>query len=144
MGNGCFFCHASWGERIDVVKLILGCGEVFHLQQAFFHQRLQAVIKPAHVGTQILGLFVLGEDWVFLQDAHQPEISVFLNFGLATCHKIDEFPLYAVGLNKFEERYRHAVSRSASAIAERNKGKFCINMVIVAGAQPFGPHRHQK
>ncbi len=101
MGDGRFFCHTGWGEHIDVAKLVLGSGEVFHLHHAFFHQRLEAVIQPAHADTQFLGQFTLGEVWVFLQDAHHPEISVFLEFGLATCHKIDEFSFYALDLNVF-------------------------------------------
>lgn len=101
MGDGCFFSHTGWSEHIDVAKFVLGRSEVFHLHHAFFHQRFQAVIQPAHADTQFLGQFTLGEVGVFLQDAHHPEISVFLEFGLATCHKIDEFSMYYVGLNVF-------------------------------------------
>ena len=79
------------GEHIDVAKLVLGCGEVFHLHQALFRQRLQAVVQAAHAHTQPLCQFTLREVWVLLQDAHHPEIRVFLKFGLATCHKVDEF-----------------------------------------------------
>mgnify|MGYP006866442637 CR=1 FL=1 len=97
----CLFYHARWGEHINIAKLVLRGGEVFHLHQAFFHQRFQAVIQPADADTQFFGELALSEVWVFLQDAHHPEISVFLEFGLAAGHEIDALSLYGVSLNVF-------------------------------------------
>ena len=45
--------------------------------------------------------FALGEVWVLLQGAHHPKVSVFLEFGLATWHRIDEFSRYDVVLQLF-------------------------------------------
>jgi hypothetical protein len=56
-----------------------------------------------------------------LQDAHHPEISVFLKFGLATCHKFDEYFLYGVGLNLFFDPSRtdstYTLNRVMMAVA---------------------------
>ena len=88
MGNGSLFCHAGRSEYIDVAKLVLGVGEVFHLHQAFFHERFEAVVQPAHADAQFFSQLALGEVGVVLQQAHDAEVGVFLKFGLAAGHEM--------------------------------------------------------
>ena len=78
VGNSGFFGQASWGEHVDIAELVLGISKVFHFYQTLFHQRFQAIIQTAHADIQFHGQFALGEVRVFLQDAHDPEICVFL------------------------------------------------------------------
>jgi len=52
--------------------------------------------------------------------------------------------MYGTGLNMFSARYRRAVSRSASAVEASSEVKFCKNLNIVRGSQPYGPLRHKK
>lgn len=50
------------------------------------HQCSQAVIQPAETDTYFLSQFALSEVGVFLQDAHDPKMGVFLDLGLTACH----------------------------------------------------------
>ena len=87
MRDACFFCHTAWCEHIHVAELVFGIGEVLHLHKAFVGEGLEAVIEPAHADAQFLSQLALGEVGVVLQDAHDPEVGVYLQLGLAAGHR---------------------------------------------------------
>ena len=98
-GKRCLFSDSARSQYIHIAEFVLGIGEVLHLHQALLHQRLQAVVQPPHADTQLLGQFALSQVWVLLQDAHNPEIRVFLQPSLTARHVADEFRLEGAVVN---------------------------------------------
>ena len=87
-GQRHFFSDALRREQIDGLELVLAILKVLHIDPALARQGFEAIVQAAHAHTQLISQFALGEVWVFLQDAHHPEISVFLNLGLSTGHGV--------------------------------------------------------
>lgn len=81
--DGGFFSHAAGRDNVDVAKLVFGVAEVLHFHQAFGDECFEAVVQPAYANAELHGQLPLGEVWVVLQDAHDPEVRVFLGFGLS-------------------------------------------------------------
>ena len=96
---------------------------------------------------QFLGQLALGQVPVFLQNKIHPRTCAFLQFCLATCLNIDEFPLCAArgeGVNVLHTCYRGAVSRLTNAVAGVAEVRFHKICNIVPVALPFGPLWRQK
>ncbi len=104
------------GEHVDVAKLVFALAEVLNLDQALVDERLETVIQPTGTDTQFFSNLALGHVGVVLQHAQDSEVGVFLELGSAAGH-----------VRGFWPRYRHAVSRSASALGAVPLGNVCAN-----------------
>ena len=100
-----FSGQALWRDHVDVSKLVLALAEVLHFNPALVDERLEAVVQPAGADAEFFGDLALGHVGVVLQHAQDSEVGVFLELGSAAGH-----------VRGFWPRYRHAVSRSASAL----------------------------
>ncbi len=78
--------NAFGREQVDVLELILAVQKVLHLHKALVDQGVEAVVQATHAHAEVIGQLALGEIGVFLQDAHDPEMGVFLDLGLAAGH----------------------------------------------------------
>ena len=78
--------NALGGEQVDVLELVFAFLEVAHLDKTLINQGLEAIVEPADAHPELVGQLALGEVWVVLQDAHDPEMRVFLDLGLAGGH----------------------------------------------------------
>ena len=87
-GHGHLLCNSCRGQNVHVLELVLAVLEALQLDQAFVHQRFQAVVQPAQAHAEPLGQVALAEVGAFLQDAHDPEGGVFLNLGLTAAHVV--------------------------------------------------------
>ena len=67
-----------YAGQINIFEFVFALVEVLHLHPALVHQGFEAIIEPTHADAQFFCQFALREVGVFLQDAHHPEISVFL------------------------------------------------------------------
>ena len=75
-------------SMIWLFELVFAVLEVLHLHPTHVHQGFEAVVQTTDAHTQLFSQLSLGEVWVLLQDAHHPEIGVFLNLGLSACHDV--------------------------------------------------------
>jgi len=71
-----------------ILELVFAVLKVLHLDPALVHQGFEAVVQTTDTHTQLFSQLALGEVWVLLQNAHDPEIGVFLNLGLSACHDV--------------------------------------------------------
>ena len=109
--------NTLWREHIYVAKLVLALAEVLNLDPTFVDKRFQAVVQTAGADAQFFSNLALRHVGVVLQHAQDSEVGVFLELGTAGGH-----------VKGFWPRYRHAVSRSASALGAVPQGNVCTNL----------------
>ena len=69
-----------------LLELVFAFLKVAHLDKTLIDQGLEAIVEPADTHAELVSQFALGKVWVVLQDAHDPEMRVFLDLGLAGGH----------------------------------------------------------
>ncbi len=52
-----------------------------HLHKALVDEGVEAIVQAANAHSQLFSQFALGQVGGFLQDAHDPKMGVFLDFG---------------------------------------------------------------
>jgi len=87
-GQRDLFGNALGGEQVNVLELVLAFGKVRHLHKALVDESVEAVVQPPHAHAEHVGQLALGQVGVVLQDAHDPEMGVFLDLGLAVGHSL--------------------------------------------------------
>lgn len=80
-----------WSEQVVLLEFVLAFGEVRHLHKALVDEGVEAVVQPTHVHAELVGQLTLGQVRVVLQDAHDPEVGVFLDLGFAAGHVCEAF-----------------------------------------------------
>ena len=83
-----FFSNASWGQQVGVAQFVLAVAEVLHLDPAFFHQGLEAIVDAAKADAQLLCQRALAEVRTVVQAAHDLELDVFLEFVASVIHRV--------------------------------------------------------
>ena len=81
-----FFGNALGGEEVDALELVLAFLEVRHLDKALVDEGVEAKVQAAHAYAKLAGQLALGEIRVVLQEAHDPEMGLFLDLGWAAGH----------------------------------------------------------
>jgi hypothetical protein len=78
--------NALRGEQVHVLELVLALVKISHLHKALVYQGVEAVVQATHTHAELVSQLSQGEVRIFLQDAHDPEMGVFLDLGLAAGH----------------------------------------------------------
>ncbi len=86
-------------EQVDILELVFALLEVAHLHKALVDEGVEAVVQPTHAHAEHLGQLALGQVRVILQDAHDPEMGVFLDLGLSAGHNCAVFWLVVRSVN---------------------------------------------
>ena len=81
-----FFCNPHGREEIHVLKLIFTVLKVLHIHKALVEKGFVAVVQPAQAHAELHSQLAFRQIEVFLQDAHDPKMLVFLDLGLTACH----------------------------------------------------------
>ena len=78
-GQRHFFGNALGREQVDVLELVLAFLEVRHLDKALVDEGVEAKVQAAHAYAKPACQLALGEVGVVLQEAHDPEVGLFLD-----------------------------------------------------------------
>ncbi len=83
-GERCLLHDACRSEQVGITQFVFVVAKVLNFDPPFATQGFEAVVQPAQTHAKFFSQVTLRDVGAVVQDAHDPEVIIFLLVGLAT------------------------------------------------------------